>query len=283
MLSSLKSTIAQYGLATKKSLGQHFLLDENICAKIAAQAGDMAGCNIIEIGPGPGGLTRAVLATKAASLVAVEMDARCVEALQELVAVSSDKLRVVHADAMKISLPTLCNAPRKIVANLPYNVGTALLVRWLEDIYADPTAYQSLTLMFQQEVADRIASAPNTKDYGRLSVMAQWLCDVVPRFVLPPGAFSPPPKVHSTVLTLIPRPTPLYAADKRALEKVLAAGFGNRRKMLRAALKSLFPEAERLLTRSNIDPTRRAETLNVEEWCRLSNSYNALINPSSQH
>jgi len=264
------SLISKYGLATKKSLGQHFLLDENICANIAALAGDVREHTIIEIGPGPGGLTRALLQAGAKHVIAVETDPRCVEALQELVAASDGRLSVQHADALKISLPTLCPGPRKIVSNLPYNVGTALFTRWLDDGYAQPGSYASMTLMFQQEVAGRIAAPPGGKDYGRLSVISQWLSEITPHFVLPPGAFSPPPKVHSAVISVVPRAQPAYPADKKTLERVLAAGFNQRRKMLRAALKSISQQPQALLASAGIDETRRAETLSVEEWCVLA-------------
>lgn len=270
-LPSLKDTIDRHGLAPKKSLGQHFLLDENLIAKIARCAGDLTKCTTIEIGPGPGGLTRALLAA-GANVVAIEKDARCVAALAELQAVYPGKLGIIEQDALQADLPALTSAPRKIVANLPYNVGTALLIQWLEDA-ACGGAYLSMTLMFQREVAERIWASPSSKAYGRLSVIAQWLCEVTHHFDLPPGAFSPPPKIHSSVITLAPRALPLYPADKKTLERVVAAAFGNRRKMLRQSLKSLNIDAEALLARANIDGTRRAETLSVEEFCRLANAH----------
>jgi len=271
-LPPLKDLIARHGLNTKKSLGQHFLLDENICARIAHCAGDVAGCTVIEIGPGPGGLTRALLQAGAKQLIAIEKDQRCVAALSELKE-SFPQLAVIEADALEADLPTLSPAPRKVVANLPYNVGTALLIKWLDDIHVDPQAYQSLTLMFQREVAGRIMAEPGSKDYGRLSVISQWLCETAHHFDLPPGAFSPPPKIHSSVITLVPRPKPLYPADKTALERVVAAAFGQRRKMLRQSLKTLNVDTEALLKAAGIDGTRRGETLSVEEFCRLARKY----------
>lgn len=287
LLPSLPDTIARYGLAAKKSLGQHFLLNEAITARIAQAAGDLPEVNVIEIGPGPGGLTRALLAAGARAVYAVEKDARCVAALAELQAAYPGKLHIIEGDALEVDLPAHVPPPRKIVANLPYNAGTAMLLKWLEEMAGKrpeagggsdapsplpPSLYASLTLMFQREVAERIAAAPGGGDYGRLSVFAQWLCDVQPGFVLPPGAFSPPPKVHSAVITLTPRPAPLFAARKEVLERVLAAAFGQRRKMLRQSLKSVHPRPEELLAAAGIDGTRRAETLSVEAFCRLANS-----------
>lgn len=265
-LPSLSSLIARHGLLAKKSLGQHFLLDENICARIAECAGNL-DCNVIEIGPGPGGLTRALLQAGAKQVIAIEKDKRCVAALEELKA-AFPNLSIIEADALEADLPSLAPAPRKAVANLPYNVGTALLLKWLDNICGDAFAYQSLTLMFQREVATRIMAEPGGKDYGRLSVISQWLCEIAPHFDLPPEAFTPPPKIHSSVITLIPRPSPLYPADKVTLERVVAAAFGQRRKMLRQSLKALGGEV--LLKAADIDGTRRGETLSVEEFCWLA-------------
>ena len=269
MLPTLHETIVRHGLQPKKALGQHFLLDENITGKIARAAGGLAGVNAIEIGPGPGGLTRALLAGEALAVHAVEKDARCMQAMAELQAAYPGRLHVLEADALTVALPALVPAPRAIVANLPYNVGTALLLRWLNEIHADAGAYRSLTLMFQREVAERIAAAPGGKEYGRLSVLAQWLCEVEHLFDLPSGAFSPPPKIYSSVICLTPRPAPLRAVSKEALERVLAAGFGQRRKMLRQSLKSI-PGALAALEKSGIDPTLRAENLSVEQWCGVA-------------
>lgn len=282
MLPSLTSTIAAYGLSAKKSFGQHFLLDEHVTDKVARAAGDMSACNVIEIGPGPGGLTRSLLKANAKSVTAIEMDARCVEALQELVAAYPERLRVLKEDGLKAGLLSLVPAPRKIVANLPYNVGTLMLVKWLQEVAANASAYASMTLMFQREVAQRIVAQPGGKDYGRISVLAQWLCEAKWHFDLPPGAFSPPPKVDSSVISLIPRGKPLHDVRLKSLERVLAAAFGQRRKMLRQALKTSGVNAEMLLERADLDGTRRAETLSVSEFCALAQAYSELTNSPSQ-
>lgn len=252
-------------LPPRKSLGQHFLLDEAICRRIAAQAGDLAGRQVIEIGPGPGGLTRALLATPAAGIVAVEFDPRAVALLVPLAEASAGRLRVVEGDALGLDLSSLAPAPRQVIANLPYNVATPLLVGWLRAA-AD---FERLTLMFQQEVAERIAAAPDTSAYGRLSVLAQWRCQVQLVMSLPPGAFRPPPKVWSAVVVLDPKPDAPDPALFRAMERTTAAAFGQRRKMLRGALKSLG-DAEGLLGAAGIDGARRAETLTVAEFERLA-------------
>ncbi len=265
VLPSLRDTVARHGLDARRSLGQHFLLDPAICARVAQQAGDLAGRHVVEVGPGPGGLTRALLATDAAHVTAVELDRRAVAALAELAAAHPGRLRVLEADALRLDTAALEPAPRAVVANLPYNVGTPLLVGWLRDA----AAWESLTLMFQQEVAERIAAAPDTEDYGRLSVLAQWHCEARVVMRLPPGAFSPPPKVWSAVVRLVPRaarPEPALAA---AMERVTAAAFGQRRKMLRGSLKSLGG-AEALLEAAGVEPTRRAETLTVAEFEALA-------------
>lgn len=267
-LPTLRQTIAAHGLMPKKALGQHFLLDERLLDRIAGAAGTLSGCHVVEIGPGPGGLTRALLRA-GAHVYAVEKDARCIAALKELEAAYPGKLRIVEADALTVDPTALAPAPRKIVANLPYNIGTALLVRWLELVWRQGReAFDNMTLMFQKEVAMRIAAPPGGKEYGRLSVMAQWLCEVTPCFAVPAGAFWPPPKVDSAVIRLMPRSQPLFQADKPALEKILASAFGQRRKMLRSALKPLG--GEELLRKADIDPTRRAEELSVEEFCRIA-------------
>lgn len=267
-LPTLKATIDAHGLSTRKALGQHFLLDGNIIRRIASYAGDLSGVTAIEVGPGPGGLTRALLASNAKQVVVIEKDERCLPILYELAAVSDGRLTIVQGDALKGSLLEF-PAPRKIIANLPYNVGTELLLRWLEDIANDASAYQSMTLMFQKEVAERIAATHGNKDYGRLSVFAQWLCEVRYDMELPPGAFSPPPKVSSAVVTLIPRTKPLFAADQKLLERVLAAAFGQRRKMLRGALKGIYQDVEGWLAQADIDPTLRAEQVPIEGFGRM--------------
>lgn len=265
-LPSLETTIAMHGLATRKSLGQHFLLDERLLARIAASAGDLRGVHVVEIGPGPGGLTRALLATDAASVTAIEKDARCVAALQSLRAAYPQRLRLVEADAMHMELASLTPAPRAVVANLPYNVGTELLITWLEAIHRDASSVASLTLMFQKEVADRLLSLENSKDYGRLTVFAQWLCTVDHLMDIPPEAFSPPPKVMSSLIRITPRAKPLFDVEKAALETTLRAAFGQRRKMLRASLKQLHADAEARLKAQNINPQLRPEQLTIRDW-----------------
>lgn len=264
-LPPLREVIARFGLDARKSLGQHFLLDLNLTARIVRAAGAMAGRQAIEIGPGPGGLTRALLASEAAGVTAIERDPRCVAALADLVAAHPGRLRIIEADAVAIDLAALVSPPRKLVANLPYNVGTKLLVGWL----AQAAAFESLTLMFQQEVAERIVAAPGSEAYGRLSVLAQWLADSRIVLRLPAAAFTPPPKVASAVVHLVPRADQPPRALFAAMERATAAAFGQRRKMLRSALKPLG-EAEALLAAAAIDPARRAETLSVAEFERLA-------------
>jgi 16S rRNA (adenine1518-N6/adenine1519-N6)-dimethyltransferase len=263
----LREVIARHGLAARHALGQHFLLDENLTARIVRLAGDLAGRHVIEVGPGPGGLTRALLDSQAASVTAVEIDPRAIAAIAELAATAGDRLRIVAGDALALDLTTLVPAPRRIVANLPYNIATPLLIGWLRQA----AAFESLTLMFQQEVADRIAAPPGSRTYGRLSVLAQWLCTVELGMRLPPAAFVPPPAVHSAVVCLTPHAVQPDPARFAAMERVTAAAFGQRRKMLRAALRStLGPAAADLLRDAGIAPERRAETLSVAEFDRLA-------------
>ncbi len=264
-LPGLHETIARHGLDARKSLGQHFLLDEALCRRIAALAGDLAGRHVLEVGPGPGGLTRALLATAAASVTAVELDRRAVAALAELAAAHPGRLAVVEGDARHLDPATALPAPRRIIANLPYNVATPLLVRWLRQA----AAIEGMTLMFQQEVAERIAAPPDTDAYGRLSVLAQWRCRVALLLRLPPGAFSPPPKVWSAVVGLAPREEDPGPALFAAMERLTAAAFGQRRKMLRGALRPLG-QAEALLAAAGIAGERRAETLTVAEFDRMA-------------
>lgn len=270
-LPPLREVIARYGLSARGSLGQHFLLDLNLTARIARAAGPLAGHAVIEVGPGPGGLTRALIEAGAAKVIAVERDRRCIEALADLVAAAQGRLVLVEADALAADEAALLQThapglPARIVANLPYNVGTALLIKWLHDV----ARYASLTLMFQKEVADRLLAQPKSKAYGRLSVLTQWLCDITRLFNLPAAAFVPPPKVASSVVQLVPRAEPLAPADLATLERVTAAAFGQRRKMLRASLKSLGVPVEPLLTAAGVEPTARAEDLPVEAFCALA-------------
>ncbi|HEV7266038.1 MAG TPA: 16S rRNA (adenine(1518)-N(6)/adenine(1519)-N(6))-dimethyltransferase RsmA [Falsiroseomonas sp.] len=264
-LPSLRETIARHGLDARKSLGQHFLLDPALCARIATAAGPMAGSHVLEVGPGPGGLTRALLASEAAKVLAVELDRRAVGALAELAALHPARLEVVEADALTVDPAAALPAPRKIVANLPYNVATPLLVKWLRGA----AALESMTLMFQQEVAERITAAPDTEAYGRLGVLAQWRCRGTLLLTLPPGAFSPPPKVWSAVVGLVPHAEDPGPALFATMERLTAAAFGQRRKMLRGALKSLG-DAEGLLAAAGIEGSRRAETLSIAEFDRLA-------------
>lgn len=264
-LPSLRDTIARFGLDARKSLGQHFLLDPSICARIAALAGDLVGRHVLEVGPGPGGLTRALLDSAAASVLAVELDSRAVIALQELVAAYPARLRVLEADALGVDPAEALPAPRRIIANLPYNVASPLLVRWLRSA----AALEGMTLMFQLEVAERITAAPATPAYGRLAVLAQWRCRCDLLLRLPPGAFSPPPKVWSAVVGFTPHAEDPPPALFAAMEKLTAAAFGQRRKMLRGALKPLG-NAEALLDQVGIAGDRRGETLTVAEFDLLA-------------
>jgi 16S rRNA (adenine1518-N6/adenine1519-N6)-dimethyltransferase len=258
--------IARHGIAARKSLGQNFIFDLNLTRRIARAAGELDAGTTIEIGPGPGGLTRALLAEGAGRVVAIERDARCIAALGELASREPGRLTIVEGDALAIDPATLGAAPRRIVANLPYNIATALLLRWLDRI----GDYESLTLMFQREVAERLVAVPRSPAYGRLSVLTQWLCEARILFDIPPRAFTPPPKVTSSVVRLVPRATPLAPADKATLERVTAAAFGQRRKMLRSSLKSLGVPVETLLAATNIAATARAEELSVAQFCAIA-------------
>ncbi len=255
--------IARHRLAARRALGQHFLLDGNLAARIVRQAGDLAGRHVVEVGPGPGGLTRALLASDAAGVTAVELDPRAVAAIEELAA-AAPRLRVVAGDALALDLASLVPPPRQIVANLPYNVASPLLVGWLRQ--AD--RWERLTLMFQLEVAERICAAPGSGAYGRLAVLAQWLATAELRLRLPPAAFVPPPSVWSAVVVLTPLPGQPDARLFAAMERLTAAAFGQRRKMLRGALRALGGAA--LPQAAGIDPSRRAETLSVAEFDRLA-------------
>jgi 16S rRNA (adenine1518-N6/adenine1519-N6)-dimethyltransferase len=265
-LPQLREVIARHGIAARRSLGQNFILDLNVTRRIARAAAPLDGVSVIEVGPGPGGLTRALLEAGALHVVAIERDRRCLAALRELAAVYPGRLDLVEGDALELDPAALTPAPRKIVANLPYNIATALLLRWLGRI----GDYQSLTLMFQREVAERLVAPPRGPAYGRLSVIAQWLTEPKILFDLPPRAFVPAPKVTSSVVSLTPRPAALAPAEKPALERVTAAAFGQRRKMLRSSLKTLGVPVEPLLDAAGIVPTARAEELSVAEFCALA-------------
>lgn len=268
-LPPLREVIATHGLSARKSLGQNFLLDLNLTAKIARQAGDLTDCDVLEIGPGPGGLTRGLLAEGARRVVAVEKDSRCLPALQEIAAAYPGRLEILEGDALQIDPLAHLTPPIRIAANLPYNVGTELLVRWLTP--ADwPPYWQSLTLMFQREVAERIVAQPGSKAYGRLAILAQWRAEARIVLSLPPEAFTPPPKISSAVVHLTALPQPRYPADPAVLSRVVAAAFNQRRKMLRAALKGVAPDIEDRLIAAGLKPTDRAETVSLEGFCALA-------------
>ncbi len=266
-LPPLRVVIERHDLGARKSLGQHFLLDLNLTGRIARAAGDLSEGTVIEVGPGPGGLTRALLASECRRLVAIERDPRCLPVLEEIAAAYPGRLEIVMADALEVDIAALGAAPRRIVANLPYNVGTALLLRWLRQA----EAIHSMVLMFQKEVVDRLAARPGASDYGRLSVIVQWLCEVEPLFNVDRRAFTPPPAVASTVVRITPRPRPLLDCPMPTLERVTAAAFGQRRKMLRSSLKSLGG-AEELIALAGLLPTMRAEEVDVAGFCRIANA-----------
>lgn len=266
LLPPLRDVIARFDLGAKKSLGQHFLLDQNLTDKIARVAGNSDGklsdYTVIEVGPGPGGLTRSLLAHSPKQLYAIERDRRCIEALADLNAVYPENFAMISANALKYDISTLGEAPRRIIANLPYNISTALLINWLRQI----EHINQMTLMFQKEVVDRLIAEPSNKAYGRLSVITQWLCETKFEFHVDKAAFTPPPKIMSSVLTLKPREAPLHAARFEDMEKMTMAAFGQRRKMLRSSLKPLDIDIKAL----GIDPTARAENLSIEEFCLLA-------------
>jgi len=273
-LSPLKEVVARYGLTPKRSRGQHFLFDSNITGRIAAAAGDLKKVVVYEVGPGPGGLTRALLGAGARKVVAVETDLRCVEALRELVQVSSGRLRVLADNALTLNEARYVPDGSKIVANLPYNISSALLLKWLQT----PRRWNSMTLMFQKEVAQRLAASPGGRDYGRLSVITQWVCTTKTLFDVAPGSFVPAPKVTSTVVSVVPRlEGPVAPARREYLEKILASAFGQRRKMLRTSLKTTGVRAEEILEVAGVSPTARAEEISVLEFCSLARAYQDLV------
>jgi 16S rRNA (adenine1518-N6/adenine1519-N6)-dimethyltransferase len=271
-LPPLREVIRAAGLSAKKSLGQNFLLDLNLTRRIARSAGPLEGVTVVEVGPGPGGLTRALLMEGAAKVIVIERDERCLAPLKDIAAAYPDRLEILSADARDIDYGSLPIAgPARLVANLPYNVGTPLLVGWLK---TDPWPpwFDSLVLMFQREVAERIVAASGGKDYGRLAVLSQWRTDPRILFSLPPDAFTPKPKVASAVVKLVPKENPEPSCDISVLERVTAAAFGQRRKMLRASLKQVTPDPESLLTGLGLDPKARAETLEISDFCRIANA-----------
>lgn len=270
-LPPLRDVIRRHGLEARRKLGQHFLLDGNLTDRIARVAGDLTDTHVVEVGPGPGGLTRSLLAAGAAHVVAIEKDPRCIAALSELACAYPQQLQVIEADALSIDCRALVPEPRAIVANLPYNVGTPLLLGWLRQA----PAFRRLVLMFQKEVAHRICARPGDPDYGRLAVITRWVAHAAIEFTIDPRAFTPPPQVTSAVVSLVPRPVPLAPAEWDALECVTAAAFGQRRKMLRRSLAPLRLDPATV----GIDGTRRAEDLSVEEFCALARQLAASSDP----
>ncbi len=263
-LPPLRDVIRTHDLAPRKGLGQHFLLDLNLTARIARVAGDISEGTTVEVGPGPGGLTRALLEADA-TVVAIEKDERCISALAEVSAAWPGRLEVTKGDVLKVDASTIGGTPRRIIANLPYNIGTELLVRWL----SRPDAFTSLTVMIQKEVAARVAAGPGSKIYGRLSVLAGWRWKVTQALDVPPEAFTPPPKVESTVIHAVPLESPVAEADATILAQVTAAAFGQRRKMIRSSLKSLG-DSQALCAAAGLDPTQRPEQISVAGFCALA-------------
>ena len=277
-LPPLREVIARHGIRARRRLGQHFLLDLNLCRRIVRAAGDLAGRTVIEVGPGPGGLTRALLETDAARVVAIERDSRCIDALSELAACYGNRLDIVAGDALDVDPSAIGGKDRVvIVANLPYNIATPLLIGWLRNV----DSISAMTLMFQKEVGERITAPPGSGAYGRLAVMVQWLCEAQRAFDVAPTAFVPPPRVTSTVVNMVPRDAPLAPADMASLEAVTAAAFGRRRKMLRSALGGLVNDPEAFLAREGIEATARAETLPPEAFCALARGLARLRAPRS--
>jgi 16S rRNA (adenine1518-N6/adenine1519-N6)-dimethyltransferase len=273
-LPPLGAVIRAHGLAARKALGQNFLLDLNLTGRIARAAGDLSQTHVLEIGPGPGGLTRALLHAGAAHVTAIERDARCLPALAEIAAHWQDRLTVIEGDALRLDPAALSPAPQAVVANLPYNIGTELLTRWLSADW--PPWWRSLTLMFQREVAQRIVAKPRDDAYGRLAVLAGWRTQAQILFDVPAAAFTPPPKVMSSVIFVTPLLEPVAPARLQTLSRVTAAAFGQRRKMLRQSLKGASPYAPQALEVAGVDPTSRAETLSIAQFCALARAIDAM-------
>ena len=268
-LPPLKDVISKYEIRAKKSLGQNFLLDLNLTSKIARYAGNLKQSDVLEIGPGPGGLTRSLLNEGARQVVSIEKDNRCIAALEEIQSLFPGRLRLLHGDALSMNVTQYLTDPIKIIANLPYNIGTELLVRWLNSKNW-PSFWQSMTLMFQKEVANRIVARPGSKAYGRLSVMSQWRCNTKIAFNIPATAFTPPPKVESAVVHFEALNEPKFPAEVDKLEFVVSKAFNQRRKMLRGALKGHFINVEEGLFSIGVLPTKRAENITVQEYCAMS-------------
>ena len=268
-LPPLREVIAQHNLSAQKSLGQNFLLDLNLTSKIARQAGDLTQSDVLEIGPGPGGLTRGLLAEGARRVIAIEKDRRCIAALEDIQKAYPDRLKILGGDALSINPMEHLTGPVKVVANLPYNVGTELLIRWLTP-KRWPPFWTSLTLMFQKEVAERIVAPVASKAYGRLALLSQWRTDANIVMNLPPSAFTPPPKVSSAVVHLTALSAPRFEAEAAVLEKTVAKAFNQRRKMLRSSLKGFTLDLEEKLQAAGISPTLRAEQVSLEQFCALA-------------
>ena len=268
-LPPLKDIISKYEIRAKKSLGQNFLLDLNLTSKIARYAGNLKQSDVLEVGPGPGGLTRSLLNEGARQVVSIEKDNRCIAALEEIQSLFPGRLRLLQGDALSMNVTQYLTDPIKIIANLPYNIGTELLVRWLNSKNW-PSFWQSMTLMFQKEVANRIVARPGSKAYGRLSVMSQWRCNTKIAFNIPATAFTPPPKVESAVVHFEALNEPKFPAEVDKLEFVVSKAFNQRRKMLRGALKGHFINVEEGLFSIGILPTKRAENITVQEYCAMS-------------
>jgi len=268
-LPPLREVIATHDLVARRQLGQNFLLDLNLTAKIARLAGDLAGSDVLEVGPGPGGLTRGLLAEGARRVLVVEKDARCIPALQDIAAIYPGRLEIVQGDALQVDASAHLTAPIKVVSNLPYNVGTELLIRWLSPPVWPPF-WTTLTLMFQREVAERIVAKPRSDHYGRLALLVAWRADARIVMQLPPEAFTPAPKVHSAVVHLTALPSPRFPAEAAVLSRVTAMAFNQRRKMLRSSLKGLGGDIDALLGSVGIAPTARAEEIGLEAFCALA-------------
>ncbi len=267
-LPPLREVIREHGLSARKTLGQNFLLDLNLTARIARACLDQPGGVVLEIGPGPGGLTRALLKAGAGRVIAIEKDPRCVAALEPLRRAAAGRLEIIEADALSIDEGALLSEPAALAANLPYNISTKLLIGWLDRL----RHFTTLTLLFQKEVAERIAAPPGSRTYGRLSVRTQWCCEATKLFDISPSAFTPRPKVTSTLVRLTPRPEPLAPAPRDMLERVLRAAFGQRRKMIRSSLKQVSASPEALIARAGLDPRARAEDLDIAAHCALANA-----------
>ena len=268
-LPPLKDIISKYEIRAKKSLGQNFLLDLNLTSKIARYAGNLKQSDVLEIGPGPGGLTRSLLNEGARQVVSIEKDKRCIAALEEIQSLFPGRLKLLQGDALSMNVMQYFTDPIKIIANLPYNIGTELLVRWLNSKNW-PSFWQSMTLMFQKEVANRIVARPGSKAYGRLSVMSQWRCNTKIAFNIPATAFTPPPKVESAVVHFEALNEPKFPAEVDNLEFVVSKAFNQRRKMLRGALKGHFKNVEEGLFSIGVLPTKRAENITIKEYCAMS-------------